>query len=75
MPRIDWDTEDPPTHAPPGADPLIWRLALDLRKDHSDYDSSGRGLVCRGRWPCRQRIVAEQGLVMAAVRPGPLHAG
>ena len=72
VPRIDWDTEDPPTEPPLGADPLIWRLALNLRNDHTSYDAGGRCLACRGRWPCRQRIVAEQGLVMAALRPGPL---
>jgi hypothetical protein len=72
VPHIDWDTEDPPAEPPCGADPLIWRLSLSLRQDHLGYDSEGSCLACRGRWPCRMRIAAEQGLVLAVRRPGPL---
>jgi hypothetical protein len=72
VPHIDWDTEDPPTEPPCGADPLIWRLSLSLREDHLGYDAGGLCLSCRGRWPCRMRIAAEQGLVLAVRRPGPL---
>ena len=72
VPHIDWDTEDPPTEPPRGADPLVWRLALSLREDHLRYDSEGSCVACRGRWPCRLRIAAEQGLVLAVRRPGPL---
>ena len=69
MPHVEWDPEHPPAEPPPGADPLIWRLAYGLHSDHRPH-TDGFCVTCREFWPCAPRRLADQGLA-AAFRPPP----
>ena len=69
MPHVEWDPEQPPAEPPPGADPLIWRLAYGLHSDHRPH-TDGFCVTCRQFWPCAPRRLADQGFA-AAFRPPP----
>lgn len=71
------DQGHPPDEPPPGvAQPLLWRLAVRLYRDHDRAvrDRAG-GLacaLCRQPWPCRGRRLAQHALAEAwlpACRP------
>jgi hypothetical protein len=71
MPRITRDADDPPDDPPAGADTLIWRLSHRLRADHSRAGTDGFCVTCRAFSPCRPRMLAERGLVLAVERHSP----
>jgi hypothetical protein len=71
VPRITWDPEQPPVEPPAGADVLVWRLSHRLLTDHTRSDSDGFCLTCRAYSPCRQRRLAERGLIVAVARFDP----
>jgi hypothetical protein len=57
-----------PAEPPAGADPLVWKLALELRAEHSTTDVDGFCATCGEFAPCELMKVAEQGLVLAVQR-------
>lgn len=71
MPDVPWDPEEPPVDPPRGADPMLWRLSHQIRKDHFRADADGFCATCRAFSPCRPRRLAECGLVLAVERHLP----
>jgi hypothetical protein len=64
MTYSDWDPQHPPEEAPAGADPLFWRLAFGLFRDHRP-DIDDRCVTCRAGWPCGPRRLADEGFAKA----------
>ncbi|HEX8627837.1 MAG TPA: hypothetical protein VF755_06675 [Catenuloplanes sp.] len=74
MTPLLFDPDNPPDEPPPGVrQPLLWRLAIGLRRDH-DLDRTPGGQpdrcrVCRAPWPCLVRRTAERALLVAFQDP------
>jgi hypothetical protein len=74
MTELPFDLENPPDEPPDCvAQPMAWRLAVRLFRDHSPAVSDPtRPVPCRTcgePWPCYGRRLAERGLITAC-RPG-----
>ncbi|MBE1492418.1 hypothetical protein [Plantactinospora soyae] len=79
--ELPFDPENPPDEPPPGVrQPMAWRLAVRLHRDHSPLpagptpEMSGPGSpdVCRtcgDPWPCHGRRIAVRGLLAACRGP------
>lgn len=63
-----------PAAPPPGAHPLLWRLAHRLYQDHSSH-IDGFCVACREYWPCDARRLAERGLDESRAPRGPRNRG
>jgi hypothetical protein len=74
VPQAEWDPEHPPAEPPAGADPLIWRLAYGLYRDHYPH-TDGFCVTCREFWPCAPRRLADQGFSAAFPPPGDRRPG
>lgn len=74
MSPVDWDPDHPPAEPPAGADPLLWRLAYGLHRDHRPQ-TDGFCMTCREFWPCRPRHLAGQGFLAAVQSPGRRRPG
>jgi hypothetical protein len=74
MPNVDEDPEQPSAEPPAGADPLIWRLAFGLHRDHRPHND-GFCQTCRAYWPCAPHNLARLGFVAAVRSPGASRAG
>jgi hypothetical protein len=55
---------DPSAEPPDDADPLVWRLAYGLARDHRDGEG-GRCATCHAPWPCPSRELAQAGFAKA----------
>jgi hypothetical protein len=71
--NVPFDAMNPPDEPPEGVvQPLLWRLASRLHRDH-ELDQETPGLPRCGRcwqpWPCAARRLAERGLVAAFAPP------
>ncbi|GAB3984794.1 hypothetical protein V1634_10705 [Plantactinospora veratri] len=83
--ELPFDPENPPDEPPPEVvQPMAWRLAVRLHREHSplpaepDNRLSGPAgpnvcRACADPWPCHGRQIAVRGL-LAACR-GPRHQG
>src|SRR5947207_15212688 len=73
--RLSFDPVDPPADPPAGADPLMWRLAYALHREHQpEWEGPCRATSCRNvgaRWPCPPSKLAEVGLVTAVGSRAP----
>lgn len=86
MTDLPFDPENPPDSPPPAAvQPLLWRLAARVYRDHSGDGSKPRSaqlgrpggprtglgtcLTCHRPWPCYPRRLAERGLLVACRAP------
>jgi hypothetical protein len=73
MIHVSFDPQDPPEEPPIGADPVYWRVAVRLFRDHSPASREDPGPVtcrqCLQIWPCAARRTAERGLI-GALRVG-----
>jgi hypothetical protein len=56
--------DNPPEAAPEGADPLIWRLAYGLFRDHQP-GGGGECASCHRQAPCEWRLLAQAGFQKA----------
>lgn len=71
MPHLQFDLMHAPADPPPGANPLIWRLAHGLRIDHARIDSEGLCTACGEAAPCEFATVALRGFLLAVGRQCP----
>jgi hypothetical protein len=63
LPHDPNNSDNPPVEAPPGADPLLWRLAYSVYETHR---SRADGFcACRDFWPCEHARLAGDHLRMA----------
>jgi hypothetical protein len=67
---LPFDPEHPPDDPPPGvAQPMLWRVAVRLHRDHDVVVRDRAGALvcdlCRQRWPCFGRRLAQRGLLAA----------
>jgi hypothetical protein len=76
MSDVPFDLADPPDEPPPVVrQPVMWRVAICLFRDHSP-GFAGAGVLARCRacgevWPCRCRRFAERALIDAcSMEPG-----
>lgn len=77
MSEMPFDLENPPEDPPPGVlQPMAWRLAVRLHRDHSPLAAEpvarppgpARPTACRtcaDPWPCHGRRIAVRGLLAA----------
>lgn len=68
--EIPFALDRPPEEPPPDvAQPILWRVAVRLHHDHSEVgrDSTGELVcgLCRQRWPCFGRRLAQRGFLAA----------
>ena len=64
----DGPSDGPTAEPPAGADPLLWRLAYGLHRDHR-AQPDGSCVTCRQAWPCAPRGLADRGLSAALIPP------
>jgi hypothetical protein len=67
--ELPYEMDPPPDEPPPGtAQPMLWRVAVRLHRDHSRL-LLGPGLMvcalCEQKWPCFGRQLAWRALVAA----------
>jgi hypothetical protein len=69
MIHVAFDPQNPPEEPPAGAEPVYWRVAVRLFRDHSPEPRADPGPAqcrqCRQTWPCAARRTAERGLIGA----------
>ncbi len=68
--ELPYDTAAPPADPPPGANPLIWRLAYALREAHQPRGDGFCG-ACRTFVPCDDARLAAEGLQSAIAHGAP----
>jgi hypothetical protein len=79
MTDVPFDLADPPDDPPPAVrQPVMWRVAICLFRDHSP-GLAGAGVLARCRacglvWPCRCRRFAERALIDACSTEPEAHA-
>jgi hypothetical protein len=77
--ELPFDPEHPPAAPPEGVlQPMLWRLAYRLHRDHQaahavDRPLPARCICCGANWPCPGRRLAERGLLAAFLPPEPPH--
>jgi hypothetical protein len=75
MVHVPFDPADPPAAPPPGCgDELLWHVAYDLHRAHTDIDTDGF-CRCREFSPCAGSRLAALGLTAAFLRRPYRRAG
>jgi hypothetical protein len=77
---LPFDLTDPPDRPPSEvSEPLFWRVAVCLLREHSPGLGGVGALVrcrtCAEVWPCRSRRLAERALIEACGRPAIADSG
>jgi hypothetical protein len=67
--RLPFDPENPPERPPAASEPLVWRLAYRIHRDHQP-DQDGRCVLCRPptTWPCPGSRLSARGFLAALNR-------
>lgn len=71
MLHVNFDPDNPPAEPPANADPLVWRMAHEIRTAHQP-DRTQCCVTCPGStgWPCEPARIAARGYLLA-LRCGP----
>ncbi|WP_344078259.1 hypothetical protein [Luedemannella helvata] len=66
MIRVNFDPDNPPPEPPAAADPLVWRMAHEIRAAHQP-DQTQCCVTCRDSvgWPCKPARIAARGYLLA----------